>query len=95
MKKAILYSRVSSPKQVKEGHGNDGQESRCRAFAVSRGYEVVDVFRDEGVSGGLMDRPGMQRLLHYLDTQQGGEPIAVIFDDIKRSGICTFSPQPQ
>ncbi len=84
MKHAIIYSRVSSQQQVRDGHGIEGQESRCRSFAVSRGYEVVNVFRDEGVSGGLIDRPGMQKLLAYLEKQQGKDATVVIIDDIKR-----------
>ena len=46
MPKSIIYCRVSSDRQVREGHGLDGQELRCRAFARERGYEVVGVFRD-------------------------------------------------
>src|SRR3954447_21619476 len=83
MRKAIIYCRVSSERQVKEGHGLDGQESRCRKFAQDRGYEVAAVFRDEGVSGGGIDREGMQALLDFLDTEAKGGCVVVI-DDIKR-----------
>ena len=31
-----------------------------------KGYEVVEVFRDEGHPGGLIDRPGMQAMLAFL-----------------------------
>ena len=52
MKKAIIYCRVSSDRQVKEGHGNDGQENSCRRFADSRSYQVVKVFKDGEHRGG-------------------------------------------
>ena len=83
MPKAVLYCRVSSDRQVREGHGLDGQEARCREYAVGHGYEVAAVFRDEGVSGGVIDRAGMQEMLDFLDTQPAGGCVVVI-DDIKR-----------
>ncbi len=83
--KAIIYCRVSSEKQVKEGHGLDGQELRCRQYAKAKGYEVTAVFRDEGISGGVADRPGMRKLLSYLETAAVfEEKIVVIIDDISR-----------
>ena len=51
MPSALIYCRVSSDRQVREGHGFEGQESRCRTYALDKGYEVVGVFRDEGVAG--------------------------------------------
>ena len=82
-KQAIIYSRVSSKRQVTEGHGNDSQEQRCKQYAEFKGYEVIKTFRDEGVSGGIIDRPGMRNLLEFLDGRKGDQ-VVVVFDDIKR-----------
>src|SRR2546421_1191855 len=82
MRKSVIYCRVSSDRQVTEGHGLDGQERRCRKYAEDRGLEVAAVFRDEGVSGGIIEREGMQAMLDFLDTQEG--EWVVIIDDIKR-----------
>lgn len=81
--KALIYCRVSSLKQVAEGHGLKSQEPRCRTYAASKGYDVVEVFHDDGVSGGLFDRPDMQRLIQYLDSHLY-EQFAIIFDDLAR-----------
>ncbi len=81
--KAVIYCRVSSEKQVREGNGLDSQEHRCRAYAASLGLEVENVFRDEGISGGLFDRPAMKDLVKYLDKNWQKKYI-VIFDDLKR-----------
>jgi len=54
---AVIYCRVSSKRQVKEGHGLESQETRCREYAARRGYEVLEVFLDKAVSGGRLDRP--------------------------------------
>lgn len=82
-KQAIIYCRVSSQKQVTEGNGLASQETRCREFAKSKGYEVIDVFRDEGLSGKLLDRPNMKAMLTYIKKHKNKEPI-VIIDDISR-----------
>jgi len=81
--KALIYCRVSSEKQVKEGNGLDSQEHRCREYATSLGLEVESVFRDEGISGGLFDRPAMKLLIKYLDSHWQNK-YCVIFDDLKR-----------
>lgn len=69
---------------MKEGHGLDGQEIRCRKYAQVHGYDVIAVFRDEGVSGGIIDREGMQEMLDFLDTDVRKEECVVVIDDIKR-----------
>lgn len=82
---ACLYCRVSSPRQVKEGHGLDAQESRSAAYAESKDYDLQEVFKDEGVSGGLLDRPGIQKLLRFLEERPAYAPqMVVIVDDISR-----------
>lgn len=83
MLKAIIYCRVSSDKQVREGHGLEGQEKRCRDYAIAKGYEVIRVFRDAGVSGSLTNRPAMQALINYLREMRFSD-VVVIVDDIKR-----------
>ncbi len=80
---AVTYCRVSSPKQVREGHGLGSQETRCREYAKIKNYEVVATFQDEGVSGGMINRPGMQAMLRFLRTQKE-ESCVVIIDDISR-----------
>ena len=54
---AVIYARVSSVAQLQKGHGLESQTTRCREFAKHKGYEVVEVFHDKAVSGGVVDRP--------------------------------------
>jgi site-specific DNA recombinase len=83
--KAVIYCRVSTDRQATEGHGLEGQERRCRTYAKQKGYEVLKVFREEGVSGGITDRPEMQKMLMCLrEIMKKGEKTVVIIDDIKR-----------
>ena len=63
---AVIYSRVSSAKQVEEGHGLDSQETRCREYAERQGYDVIRTFHEKGVSGGQLDRPSFGALIAFL-----------------------------
>ena len=81
--KAVIYARVSSAAQVKKGDGLGSQETRCRQLAQNKGYEVVRVFRDEGASGGMIDRPGMQEMLKFLKAQKRDQYV-ILIDDISR-----------
>lgn len=81
---AIIYCRVSSPAQVRRGHGLQSQETRCRDYAAAQGYAVAAVFPDDAWGGGdFMDHPGMVALLSFLRAQPHRSYI-VIFDDLKR-----------
>ena len=81
--KAVIYCRVSSAKQSKEGAGLGSQETRCRMFAKHKGYEVVEVFQDEAISGSLTERKGMRAMLDFLETISSEKPV-VLIDDISR-----------
>ena len=83
--RAVIYARVSSKKQVDEGNGLSSQTTRCAAYAKVKGYEILEVFEEEGVSGSVIERPAMQAMVSFLYEHAGkDEPIAVIIDDISR-----------
>lgn len=79
---AVIYCRVSSERQAKEGDGVRSQEQRCRSYAQMMGYELLKVFTDDGISGALIDRPGIQNLLAFLRTRPS--ETVVVVDDISR-----------
>ncbi len=57
---AVIYKRVSDPKQEQSGLGLEAQEAACRAWATREGVEVAGVWQD--VLGGPTppaDRPGL------------------------------------
>lgn len=80
--KAVVYCRVSSVKQTVVGTGLEGQETHCREYARTKGYEVVGVFTDD-VSGKLTDRPGMKAMLAFIRKHRT-QGLAVIIDDVSR-----------
>lgn len=82
-KPCIIYARVSSMKQVTNGHGLDSQVHRCKQYAENKNYEVVKVFQDEAVSGGVFERKAITEMLYFLAKNKHHNYV-VIFDDIKR-----------
>lgn len=81
--KAVIYCRVSSRKQLSEGDGIASQETRCRDHARRAGYDVIESFAEKGVSGGVLDRPQMRKLISCL-LNHPDEEIIVIIDDLNR-----------
>ena len=80
---AVIYCRVSSAKQVEEGDGLKSQETRCREYAAREGYDVLKVFADKGVSGGVLDRPKMREMLSFLLARPEPNTV-VLIDDLNR-----------
>jgi DNA invertase Pin-like site-specific DNA recombinase len=60
MKRAALYMRVST-----KGHGQttETQGVALREYPARRGFEVVEEYRDEGISGSKDSRPALDRLM--------------------------------
>jgi DNA invertase Pin-like site-specific DNA recombinase len=65
---AYAYLRVSSNGQI-EGSGLDRQRESIELFASRNGYEIIETFSDEGVSGTVdgFDRPGLSALAGQLE----------------------------
>ncbi len=61
-RRVAAYVRVSTPKQVEEGDSLFVQEQHIRDFVARRGWSLVEVVRDEGISGRFRDRPGIRRI---------------------------------
>jgi DNA invertase Pin-like site-specific DNA recombinase len=66
---AVSYLRVSGKGQV-EGDGFDRQRDAVARFAALHGFELLDEYRDEGVSGTkeLAGRPGLAALLDRIES---------------------------
>ncbi len=67
--RVVGYIRVSTEEQAELGHSLDAQETLICQFAGSRGWQVVEIYRDAGISGRLDQRPALTRMLQ--DAEQG------------------------
>jgi Resolvase, N terminal domain len=61
MKKAVLYARVSSDAQQKEGT-IESQIVELKKQITAAGHELVKEYVDDGLTGTLLDRPALEQL---------------------------------
>lgn len=60
--RAVIYVRVSDPKQERDGTSLDTQEAACRAYAAGRGYDLVGVHREVYTGAVFAERPELSRV---------------------------------
>jgi len=61
----VLYTRVSSDRQADKGLSISAQLRHVKSHAAERGYVVLKVFTDEGISGTTDRRPGFQEMMRF------------------------------
>lgn len=54
--RAAIYARVSTADQATEGTSIGTQLDSCCSYVNAKGWELVDTFVDEGVSGAKENR---------------------------------------
>jgi len=83
--RAVIYARVSSHKQKKDGN-LDRQIERLRNYCSAKGYKVVDVITD--VASGLKeDRDGLQKLFNLVEKHQVDVVVVEFRDRLTRFGF--------
>lgn len=68
---AAIYTRVSSEEQVK-GYSLAEQERACREKAQELGAAHVVMYSDEGITGSLIERPGLTQLRDAISRKELG-----------------------
>src|SRR5581483_3949817 len=75
-KKAYVYLRVSSEEQV-SNFSLDNQQDYCLREAGRQEYEIIKVYREEGVSAKTLNRPQLLQLLE--DCRKNQKTVSAIF----------------
>lgn len=89
---AVGYIRVSTLEQVHDGVSLDAQRDKLRSYCKCMGIKLAEVFADEGISGGTMERPGLQAALRSLQRGRANTLVVVKLDRLTRSvkDLCTL-----
>ena len=92
MKKAVIYLRVSTTKQV-EGASLDTQQKLCQDWASRNDVLVNEIYHDDGVSAKTLDRPAMKEMLAYLEANKGRVHYLITYqtDRLTRSAVDFFA----
>ena len=90
--KAIGYVRVSTDKQVREGVSVENQVERIREFCERDNLDLVDIIRDEGISGGKnRTRPGFVKLLETIETDEIDAVVLYSLERLSRDMLTILS----
>ncbi len=83
MKIGLIYSRVSTEEQAKEGQSIDAQIKLCSAFMKENGYSIASngIYKDEGKSGSNTNRPGLQALLQRVIDDKNIDAVFILDTD--------------
>jgi DNA invertase Pin-like site-specific DNA recombinase len=82
MQKVFAYIRVSSPGQV-SGDGFLRQMNAIQAYADARNLQLLEIYREEGISGTTEHRPALAKMLISLE-QNGHGVHTVIIEKLDR-----------
>jgi len=74
--KLIGYCRVSTENQRDEGT-IEIQKHALLSYCREQGHELADTFSDDGVSGGLENRPALASLFDYLESHPDTEGVLI------------------
>src|SRR4051812_14869180 len=82
--RAVIYSRVSTDAQERDGTSLDTQERACLDFARAQGWQIVETIRD-AASGFSLDRPGIERVRQLLRADIADVVLAYAVDRLSRN----------
>lgn len=84
-KKAVIYARVSTEEQAKEGFSISAQLDELKRYAEQNGFEYIGEYVDEGVSGkSIVGRPEMRKLLRDAERNKFDIVLVYKIDRISR-----------
>ena len=83
--KVIIYVRVSTADQAKEGHSIPEQLDRLKKYCEAMDWTIVETFIDPGFSGGSLDRPGLKDMIKFIKAEKVDKVVVYKLDRLSRS----------
>lgn len=83
--KVVLYIRVSTQEQAREGYSIGEQIERLTKYCEAMGWEIVDTFVDPGYSGGDTNRPGLEQMMDKIKHDNIDKVVVYKLDRLSRS----------
>jgi site-specific DNA recombinase len=78
--KAALYARTGSIE-----HSTKDQLHLCREYSRKKGWEVVAIYEDAGISAHDLDRKGMKRMIRDAELRKFDLVVISSYDRLYRS----------
>ena len=91
--RCAIYTRKSAEEGLEQEFNSlDAQREACAAYVASQKAEgwvlLATVYEDAGLSGGTLERPGLQRLLADIDAGLVDQIVVYKVDRLTRSPSC-------
>ncbi|GMA40209.1 recombinase family protein [Mobilicoccus caccae] len=83
--KALGYVRVSTNEQASSGLGLGAQRTTITERCSARGWDLVDVVADEGLSASTLRRPGLTTALDRMAAGEADVLVVAKLDRLSRS----------
>ena len=84
--RVVGYVRVSTAEQTDSGLGLEAQRSAIESECSRRGWDLIEVFEDAGISGkSTRNRDGLASALAAIDAGRGGTLMVSKLDRLSRS----------
>ena len=81
-----IYVRVSTDEQAQEGFSIRAQIDKLKTYALLKGWEIYDIYVDEGISGkNIVDRPAINRLIDDINDDKVNNVLVFKVDRLTRS----------
>ncbi|MGM0853110.1 MAG: recombinase family protein [Bacillota bacterium] len=65
--KVAVYVRVSTTEQASEGYSIRAQTDRLKAYCVSQGWDIFEIYIDDGYSAKDTNRPNLERMMKHIE----------------------------
>ena len=78
-KNAVIYIRVSTSEQAENNLSLDSQLDSCKEYADRLGYNVLEVFREEGQSAKTANRDEFLRAIEFCRTNKDKVEVFVVW----------------
>jgi DNA invertase Pin-like site-specific DNA recombinase len=81
MKRCFTYGRVSTGRQAEKGISLAAQDDIMYKKALSDGFlpQDITVVRDEGLTAGNVNRPGIQRIIAEIKNKRKGDSLEAVY----------------
>lgn len=87
MQKAIIYARVSTSGQERDGSSLETQEERCREYAAAQGWAVVETFRETYSGASLWERPMLTAARALVTAKKADVLLCYALDRLSRRQV--------
>lgn len=83
--RVVIYVRVSTQEQAKEGYSITEQIERLKKYCEAMGWIIVEIYIDPGFSGGDTNRPGLKKMLKRVHEGDIDKVVVYKLDRLSRS----------